>query len=179
MKKFYNGFKKVADWYSNSVFVVACIFVLCLVFFTTYEVIVRHFFNSPTIWTFEVDGYLYIAICVLGLGFAERQDKHMSMDFISGHLHGRSLVVLKLVLAIFGLIYAVMLVAFGWKYAYVSFAKGTKSSSVLAAPLWPSQFAIPIGFFGAALQYLVKIIDCVLILTGKADVPESTDKPTA
>lgn len=167
MDAIYNGFKKVANAVSKALYFVACVMIVLLVLFTAYEVIRRYVFNNPTIWTYDVDCYLYIAITLLSLGVVEMDNRHMSMDFLPGSLKGKALQVDKLVIALFSLAFGVFMVIFGWQYAWAAFVKGSRASSLFGAPLWPSMMAVPIGFFGMCLQNIVQIMDCIRAIAAK------------
>ena len=171
MEKAYNGFKKFVQTYCNVLFVCSCIMLAVLTILVTYEVIMRYFLKSPTIWTSEIDGYLYVAMVLFALGFAQREDKHMKMDLVSGKMKGKGKNIHAILLALLGLAYAVILCVFGWKYAYAALIKGTRSNSTFRSVVWPSFMALPVGCLGIGLQYIVEIIDNVLAL-GKGGAPE-------
>ena len=105
-------------------------------------------------WSFEIDGYLYVAMVLFALGFAQREDKHMKMDLLTGKVSGRRKNVLYIILACLGLAYAVILCVFGWQYAHAALIKGTRANSTFRSPVWPSFMALPIGSLGIGLQYI-------------------------
>lgn len=143
-------------------FTLACVLLCLLILFVTYEVIMRYIFNAPTKWSYEIDGYLYVAIVLLALGYAQSQDKHMKMDLVVSKLSGKRYKVMHILLALFGSAYAVLLLVFGWEYAYAAFIKGYKASSTFASPLWPSYMALPLGALGLALEYIVEIVEDII-----------------
>ncbi len=159
MENVYKGFKKFVHTYCNILFVCACIMLALLTAFVTMEVIMRYFLNSPTVWSFEIDGYLYVAMVLFALGFAQREDKHMKMDLLTGKVSGKKKNVLYIILALLGLAYAFILCVFGWQYAHAALIKGTRANSTFRSPVWPSYMALPIGALGIGLQYIVEIID--------------------
>ena len=167
MKKFYEGYKKFVKGYYNVAFSIECVMILALVLIVTYDVILRYFVHSSTKWGYDTDGFLYVMACLLGLGYAESQGKHMSMDVISGKLKGKGHNVMMILHALLGIAYAYILVRYGWDYAYKAFVRGTTASTNWAPKLWPEYMALPVGFLGIGLQYSVEIIDNLIELFGK------------
>ncbi len=167
MEKIYGGYKKFVRCYYNAAFALACVMILALVLIVTYDVVLRYVFHSSTKWGYDTDGFLYVMACLLGLGYAESQNKHMSMDVISGKLHGKADNIMKIFHAVLGIAYAYILVRYGWEYAYKALVRGTTASSNWAPKLWPEYMALPAGFLGIGLQYSVEIIDNLIELFGK------------
>lgn len=52
-----------------------------LVLAVSYEVIARHFFNAPTLWSFDITYMLYGTIFMLGSAFALHKGAHIRTDF--------------------------------------------------------------------------------------------------
>ena len=52
-----------------------------LVLAVTYEVILRYFFNAPTIWSFDVTYMLYGTLFMLGAAYALHKGAHIRTDF--------------------------------------------------------------------------------------------------
>ena len=60
----------------------ASTFYLLIVFFTTYEVLMRYVFNDPTNWVFETCVYLSAsAICMAG-PYVTKEQSHISITTI-------------------------------------------------------------------------------------------------
>ena len=60
----------------------------------TYDVVLRYFFNDPTVWAGEVASFLTIAVVFLGLGQNMRQGDHIRIDVITRLLSPRMQLVL-------------------------------------------------------------------------------------
>ena len=58
--------------------------------FSSYEVIMRYFFNSPTVWVLEITIYLVIASTFFALAYALLQKAHVKVDFITNYLTPRT-----------------------------------------------------------------------------------------
>lgn len=167
MKKIYSGYKKFVNGYSKVAFILACVMIFALVLIVTYDVCLRYFLHLSTEWGYDTDGFLYVMICLLGLGYAESQKKHMSMDVISGKLKGKADNAMRIVHALLGLAYAFIMVYFGWKYAFKALITGKTLTTAWAPVVWPEYMALPVGFLGIGLQYTVDIIDNIIAMTGK------------
>jgi C4-dicarboxylate transporter DctQ subunit len=177
MNKVFFRFKKFVNFYCRLTFILSCILLGLLIIFVTYEVIMRYVFNHPTQWTYEIDGFLYVAMVLLALGFAQSQDRHMKMDIILSKLRGKKLKIVQIFLAFLGFAYAVILLVFGWQYAYTAYIKGLKAPSTVASPLWPSYMALPIGTLGIAMQYILEIFEKIITFNKKDMAQEGGDLP--
>lgn len=58
--------------------------------FSSYEVIMRYFFNAPTVWVLEITIYLVIASTFFALAYALLQKAHVKVDFITNYLTPRT-----------------------------------------------------------------------------------------
>ena len=57
--------------------VVALVAMMAIV---TFDVVLRYFFNDPTVWAGEVASFLTISVVFLGLGQNIRQDDHIRIE---------------------------------------------------------------------------------------------------
>ena len=55
-----------------------------------YEVVARYFFNSPTIWSYEVTYFLYGSHFLLGAAYVLFVDAHIRIDILTSRLSPRT-----------------------------------------------------------------------------------------
>jgi TRAP-type C4-dicarboxylate transport system permease small subunit len=56
--------------------------VLVISLFSSFEVVMRYFLNSPTSWTFELSRYLMLVLIWFGATGTLQNDSHISVDFV-------------------------------------------------------------------------------------------------
>ena len=107
--------------------------------------------------TYEVTEMLIVVMTFVGVGYAARNARHISMSAIYDQLSGRARKGL-LILICLGT--AALMFYFAFKstqYVMVLYERGRVSSS-LHIPMWTINLALPIGFTLAGVQYLLTTI---------------------
>jgi TRAP-type mannitol/chloroaromatic compound transport system permease small subunit len=124
------------------------------------EVSMRHFFNSPTSWAYDVSWMVFAAQFVLGGAFTHLRKGHIRIDIIYGALSPRAKLIYDFIINL--IIIFPPMVLFGW--AGIGFtAKAFSIDERLSTSTWnfptgPAKALIPIGFFLLALQSLAEIV---------------------
>ena len=164
-------FVSLVDRFTAKVGTVAAWLVVPLMVIVVYEVIVRHIFNAPTLWTYDTLWMLYSANFLLGGGFTLWKKGHIRIDIIHDTFSERA----KLVVDTF--IYALMFFApcavLTWvsgEYAWESWATGENlSTTSWAFPAGPIKTVMPIGFFLITLQSVAEVIRNIIVLRQETD----------
>ncbi|MBZ9566726.1 TRAP transporter small permease [Modicisalibacter tunisiensis] len=106
--------------------------------------------------TYEVTEMLIVIITFVGVGYATRNARHISMsaiyDQLGGHLRKGLLIIICLGTA-------VLMFYFAYKsaeYVMTIYGRGRASAS-LHIPLWIIYLALPVGFTLAGVQYLLTV----------------------
>ncbi len=144
----------------------ASLLFLPLVGIVMLEVVLRHFFNSPTIWAWDVNVQLAAAIAILGGGYGLLYGRHVVVDVMVGHLTTRARARIDLVTsALFFFVVAILLwVAVSWAERSVSARE--LYTSLLEPPLYPLRRVVAIGIFLLLMQGIAKFIRDLAIATG-------------
>ncbi|GAB2789428.1 hypothetical protein GCM10027040_14580 [Halomonas shantousis] len=111
-------------------------------------------FSQGIAGTYEVTEMLIVIVTFVGVGYAARNARHISMSAIYDQLSGRLRKALLIVISVGT---AVVMFYFAYKSAeYVSVLQGRgRTSASLHVPLWTVYLALPIGFTLAGIQYLL------------------------
>lgn len=107
--------------------------------------------------TYELTEMLIVVITFVGVGYAARHARHISMSAIYDQLSGRLRKTLLIVLCLGT---AVLMFYFAYKsveYVLALQDRGRTSAS-LHIPLWTVYTALPIGFTLAGIQYLLTTV---------------------
>jgi TRAP-type mannitol/chloroaromatic compound transport system permease small subunit len=125
-----------------------------LVVTITYEVVVRFFFNAPTVWVFESSAMANGASFMLACGYALSKGAHVRTDIFWEKYSERRKGVVDLVayLVLFFPTMVFMMVV-GIDGAWHSYITGERSQeSIWRAIMWPFRSAIPL----AALLFMIQ-----------------------
>lgn len=122
------------------------------------EVVMRYFFNSPTVWVVEVSGYAVLCIPLLGAAWALRQGSHVRMDLITGQLSPKSLSVLNLITAVIAAIICLVITFFGIKVVIDLYQTNFLTQTGLMLPKWPLVAIIPLSTLLLFIEFLRKIL---------------------
>ena len=134
----------------------ACIFLMMLLI--TIDVVGRNLGTSTKV-SFEVSGYMLIAVSFLGLALTQRKGKHIQINILVSRLSQRRQKQLQVVAL------SVTLVFIGW-FTWVTFGNAILAYSVgnvtmtpLHTPLWIPYLLVPIGLGMLAVQLVVDLIN--------------------
>jgi TRAP-type mannitol/chloroaromatic compound transport system permease small subunit len=128
------------------------------------EVILRYFFNSPTVWANELAQMLFGAYAILAGGYILRTGGHVSVDILYSRLSRKQRAVLDIVTSSLFFLFCGMLLVYGGSLAWDSLARFEHSQSAWNPPLYPAKLMIPLAALLLMLQGLAKLIRDILIL---------------
>ena len=138
--------------------------------FTFLEVVLRYFFNAPTIWSSELIGYIFGVMTFMSGAYCLRHDKHIRLDLIRGRLGPKARAVLDIVSSGFTYLFLIMLVWQGTALAIDNTQNLLTSGTVWNPPCWPFTWFLPLGALILMLQELSNLLKNLLVLFGK-EVP--------
>ena len=124
----------------------------------TYEVVMRYFFNAPTIWAEELSRLAQVWATWLAAAHLLKSRRLIAVGVLRGRLPARwqrrvtlfNLCVIALFAAT-ALLYALFLLQ-------DSLALGRRTATMLDLPLWVAQAAVPVGCALLLAQCVVEII---------------------
>lgn len=162
LKKYMRAVSLMNEWIGR----IDAMLIVPLVLITVYEVIVRKFFNSPTIWVFETSNQLYGCLFMMGLAYALLHGSHVNVDIFYRFLTKRGKAVLDSVgFIIFFFPFLLVVLVKGTMFAAQSWAMMEVSQSVLQIPLYPVKTVIPLMAITLLLQGTVVFIKRVYLAT--------------
>lgn len=153
--------EKINVWFGKTFSWIA----LLLMVLTVLEVVLRRFFNSPTIWNFETCTHLFGLNFMITSAFTLMQDGHVSVDIFRSRLSKKSKALLDIFCyLIFFFPFTIVMLWKGIDYAQISWSTRETSWSVFAPPLYPIKTVIPLSFLLLILQGVANVTRRVLIL---------------
>jgi TRAP-type C4-dicarboxylate transport system permease small subunit len=102
----------------------------------TFDVVLRYFFNAPTVWAGEVASFLTIAVVFLGLAQNMRLGDHIRIDVFTSLLPARAQLVLDVLAHAIAIVFAVVLFMACWLRFDNFWIRQTVSDSPIMVPLW-------------------------------------------
>jgi TRAP-type mannitol/chloroaromatic compound transport system permease small subunit len=149
-------FRRAIDLLANLLAAIAMLLLVFLVGCILYEVISRRFFNSPTLWAYDLSLMTNGSIFVLALAFVLSKNQHICIDFLSHRFSNKALAFRNLVF--YGLLFLPVLSSLcyvAWATAIEAFQTGRVDRVSPWAPLiWPYLSALAIGLTALLLQVL-------------------------
>ena len=134
--------------------------VIPLMLVVMYEVAMRHLFNAPTAWGYDVSWMLFAAQFMLGGAFTHLRNGHIRIDIVYGTLSERSRHIYDALINLIVIIPPMIL--FGWagvKFTAEAYITAEKLSTTnWFFPAGPPKTLIPVGFFLLTLQCLAELI---------------------
>jgi len=156
LMSFLNAIDRLSAWTGKWVAWVIIPNVLALV----YEVVARYFFNSPTIWSYEVTYFLYGSHFLLGAAYVLSVDAHIRIDILTSRLSPRTRARIDLAgyLILFFPVILTLIIA-GAQYVTQSFEMGEQSGLSPWRPyLYPYKAVIATSFLLLFLQGVASFI---------------------
>jgi len=143
--------------------------ILFIMSITIYHVVLRYFFDAPTIWAYELSGLLFAPLWFLVGGYVLLKNIHVRMDIFYRRLTPRKQAIIDLATYTFFFFYCGLILIYGWEYSWLSFIRQKRSARSLWRPtLWPFDAAIPVGAGLILLAGMAKYIrDLYIAITGR------------
>lgn len=138
---------------------VSSLLMVILVVMMCNEVVLRYFFNKPTIWGLELTTFIFGVHFVMGYGYTEYFNGHVRVDIFSSKLPQRIQDLLYIILTTgITLPLVALLCIWAWDNAITSTKILEALSSAWAPPIWPVKLLMALGFTFLFLQVLSNLI---------------------
>jgi len=144
----------VNDWVGK----VSAFMLLFIILFVSIEVVMRYFFNSPTIWAWDVNVQLLAAMVFLGGGYTLFKQGHVRVDLWYGKLSPREKAKVDVFTSPVLFIFLGILL---WKTAEMtldSIGEREVMSTLFAPPLYPLKIIATLGIFLFLVQGVVQFL---------------------
>ena len=123
-----------------------------------YEVVARYVFLSPTIWAEELSRLVQIWAGYLAAAYVLRERHMIRITAITDRLGPRGRRLAEAFSLLWIVVFCGYAVWWGMEIAIDSIVVGRADSTMLALPLWFSEFSIPVGFGLLLLQAVAELV---------------------
>ncbi|MBW2064831.1 MAG: TRAP transporter small permease [Deltaproteobacteria bacterium] len=113
------------------------------------DVILRYFFNRPSIWVTEITTYLFLYIIFLGTAYALQQGMHIRVTFLVDLLGQRAGRAVNVFTSMLAMIFTMVLLWQASVMTWTAFKENWTSPTMLSAPY---------GYI-----YLAMVLGCLLL----------------
>ncbi len=128
-----------------------------------YEVFMRYFLDSPTIWTVEVSRFTLVYITFLGAAWVLKIDGHVRIDIVLNRLNPRINALVNVIHSIISAIVCLVVVWYGVVVTMESFQLGYRLETELRTPQFLILVIVPIGTFFFFTSFVKKIFDYLAV----------------
>lgn len=147
-------------------------FAFLLVLVGSYDAVSRHFFNSPTIWAYDVLCMAGGIVYMLGASYDFKHDAHTRVDIIYGSLSKKAQSIINIICSLilfFPLMITMFVLAVQWSI------KAWVGGEVMFTSFWyppaaPYRTIFALGILLMLLQALAKLIRDVYFLIGGEEI---------
>lgn len=156
---FSNKLIKIIDSINDKVGKVCSWAVVFLTLIVVYEVVMRRFLSSPTVWAFEISKQVFGFYCMIVTGYTLLYNSHVEINIFSNKLKKHQRNILEIICyLLFFLPFCLTIIIMGWSYAWQSFLFREDSGSAFGIILYPIKFIIPLSGLLLLMQGVAKVI---------------------
>lgn len=134
-----------------------------------YEVIMRYYFQAPTIWGTEMTTFLFAGYTLMGAGYTHLKGGHVNMNALYGRFSPRSQAVCDLITWVGFLAYCGVLLYESSRFFWDVFSSGRASGTDWNPKLWPVLISLPLGVLLLLLQGIAKLIRDIQTVAGSRE----------
>lgn len=153
---------RCVSWLNKAFLVVAAIFVVLMMLHVTADVVLRNVSDIGIPATLEIVSYYYMVCAIfLAFGYVELKNQHIRVDLFVMQMPRSVQVVLYIFACLAGFVFFGLL---AWQ-STIDAIRATQSYETIMSNflfyVWPSRWALPIGFFGCLLAILCNLLKAV------------------
>ena len=144
----------VNDWAGK----MASYLLVPLTLVVVFEVIMRYFFDAPTIWAWDVNIQFLAVLTVVGGGYTLLHNSHIGVDILVVNRPPRVRAMIEVITSVFFFLGVVVLLWKGLGVVLMAVRTLEISESYWAPPVWPLKILLIVGIFLLLLQGIAKFI---------------------
>ena len=138
--------------------------IVVIIAIMSYETIVRYFFNSPTIWAYDLVCMLFGTYIMIGAAYVSKEKQHVKVEVFYEMFSPKVKLIADIafdIILFFPL--TIIIFIYSLKYAALSWQMNEKSwQSVWYPPLYPFKTVMPVAFLLLIIQGCADFIRNIL-----------------
>ncbi len=162
-RNFWNGVAEIIDYVSERFGSFAGYFMLIASLVIVFEMIMRVGFRAPTIWAFDISGYLLVWFGWGAAAYGIKQGSHISVDILVHNMKPRTKVPLDILSYIVCVIYTSILFFYISKLTLVHFNSMEAAPTAWGAPIFAVELGMVIGTFLMIMQSCLELVRLISV----------------
>ncbi|MCO6389629.1 TRAP transporter small permease subunit [Aliihoeflea aestuarii] len=138
------------------------------------EVGFRYVLRAPSVWTGELSQLIFGVYALMGGGYLLANNGHVSVDIFYANYARRTQARMDVATSILFFLFVGVIVWQGASLAYDSVTRLETSQSAWNPPIWPVKLMIPVAALLLFLQGLAKLLNDIMIATGRPPILTET-----
>lgn len=134
---------------------------VCMMFFTGLDVVLRYFFKSPILGSFEIVSFMLPAVVAFGFASCFLHEGHVRVDLLISMLSEKKQAILHAVSYFIVLVLFIILTIATFQRGLLLHTTG-KTSEVLYWPYYPFVFVVFAGFISVVLVSMQKLCETIV-----------------
>jgi len=159
----WGGIASVIDFMSELFGSFAGYFMLVASLIIMLEMTLRVLFKAPTIWAFDISGYLLVWFGFGAAAYGIKQGSHINVDILVHNMKPRTKVPLDIVSYSLCLVYSTILFVYIVQICLVHYKHMEAAPTAWGAPIFAVELGMVIGTFLMILQSAVELIRTIAL----------------
>ena len=165
-------FLRVTDWVNDKIGWFVAFIMAPLIGIMIYEIVMRYFFNMPSIWAYETSLLTYGGYIVLGGAYTHLVNGHVNVDVIWGRLSPKARAIMDICTSWLVFLYLGVLFWMSLEATIQAWQLKETTMSYWAPPYYPLRTTVPVACALFILQALAKLIrDIFTAIRGEEAFP--------
>lgn len=136
---------------------IAGIITVFMMLIITYDVVLRYFFNSPTMWVSDISTLGIPFITMLAAAWALQRESHIKIDLVLQHLNNRRAAFLQIINSIVALLVCLIFLWQGFEVTYEAYLWDEQLFRNLVIPKVYLLWIFPVGALLLCIQFIRRI----------------------
>jgi TRAP-type mannitol/chloroaromatic compound transport system permease small subunit len=170
MVKAIEYYLRFTDWLNSKFAWIVAFMIVPMLLIMVWEITMRYFFNSPSLWAYDISLFIYGAYIVLGGAYTHQAGGHVNVDIIWGQLSPRGRAILDILTSSFAFLFLGVLFWVSLEITIHSWRIGETTMSHWQPIYYPLRTTLPVGCFLFLMQVLAKLIRDIGIVVKGEDV---------
>jgi len=168
--KLIESYLRFTDWLNQKFAWIVAFMIVPMLFIMIWEIVMRYFFNSPSLWAYEISLFVYGAYIVLGGAYTHLAGGHVNVDIIWGQLSRRGQAILDILTSTFAFLFLGVLFWVSLQITINSWQIGETTMSHWKPIYYPLRTTLPVGCFLFLMQVFAKLLRDILVVIKGEDV---------
>lgn len=166
------SYLRFTDWLNVKFAWIVAFLIVPMLGIIVWEIVLRYFFNSPSLWAYEISLFMYGSFIALGGAYTHLTGGHVNVDIIWGRLSPRGRAILDVITSVFAFLFLGVMFWSSLEITIKSWQIGETTMTHWQPIYYPLRTTLPVGCFLFLMQVFAKLIrDMATIIKGHEVFP--------